>query len=232
MNFPSSRRLAALTLSSLACLLLWDASGLDLALAGWFGTPSGFPLNQHWLFSSVLHEGARRASWLVAFWIIIGVWWPTGMLRRLERAGRVQLAVTTLASLLLISSLKYISTTSCPWDLQQFGGVAAYVSHWRLGVVDSGSGHCFPAGHASAAFAFAGGYFAFRSAPRTANLWLLAVIATGLVLGISQQARGAHYMSHTLWTGWLCWTAAWLADAAVRSLTMRRSLAGGAHAAT
>ncbi len=26
------------------------------------------------------------------------------------------------------------------------------------------------------------------------------------MLGVSQQLRGAHYMSHTLWTAWICWT--------------------------
>jgi membrane-associated PAP2 superfamily phosphatase len=35
----------------------------------------------------------------------------------------------------------------------------------------------------------------------------------GFVLGISQQIRGAHFMSHTLWTAWLCWTVGWLTDA-------------------
>jgi len=33
-----------------------------------------------------------------------------------------------------------------------------------------------------------------------------------MVLGIGQQLRGAHFMSHTLWTGWLCWMTAWLSD--------------------
>ena len=26
------------------------------------------------------------------------------------------------------------------------------------------------------------------------------------LLGLAQQMRGAHFMSHTLWTAWLCWT--------------------------
>ena len=37
-------------------------------------------------------------------------------------------------------------------------------------------------------------------------------------MGLAQQMRGAHFMSHTLWTGWLCWTAGWLFDLAVTRL--------------
>ena len=43
------------------------------------------------------------------------------------------------------------------------------------------------------------------------GLFKLALVA-GLVLGLAHQVPGAHFMSHTLWTGWLCWTTAWLAD--------------------
>jgi membrane-associated PAP2 superfamily phosphatase len=45
---------------------------------------------------------------------------------------------------------------------------------------------------------------------------LALALAAGSVLGLSQQMRGAHFMSHTLWTAWLCWTLAWLVDMVVR----------------
>ena len=48
-------------------------------------------------------------------------------------------------------------------------------------------------------------------APRVARAWLLGVMAAGLMLGLTQQLRGAHFMSHTLWTAWVCWTTAALA---------------------
>ena len=197
----------------LLLLLAWDASGLDRALAHWFGNTQGFALREHWLFTTVLHEGARRLSWLLVVGLSLAAWWPVGVLRRIDRSQRLQLVVTTLLSLLAVVSVKFISSTSCPWDLAEFGGVARYVSHWTWAVVDGGGGHCFPAGHASAGFAFLGGYFVLRdAAPRAARRWLLVTLVAGLVLGLSQQARGAHYMSHTLWTAWMCWTIAWLCD--------------------
>jgi membrane-associated PAP2 superfamily phosphatase len=77
-------------------------------------------------------------------------------------------------------------------------------------------GACFPAGHALSAFAFIGGYFAWCGVDRRiARRWLLAVLAAGGWIGLTQQLRGAHFLSHTLWTLWICWTLAaalhWLA---------------------
>ncbi|MBX9936787.1 phosphatase PAP2 family protein [Giesbergeria anulus] len=217
-----TRPLAMMTLTALLCLLLWDAAGQDLWLAQAFGSSNGFALRDHWLFLQVMHEGARRLAWLVLLALTIGIWWPFGVLRSLHSRQRVQLVISALAGLVVINVLKYGSTSSCPWDLQEFGGVARYVSHWALGVLDGGSGRCFPAGHASAGFAFVGGFFALRhSQPLAARWWLLAAISAGLALGLAQQVRGAHFMSHTLWTGWLCWCAAWLCDLVARQLPQR-----------
>jgi membrane-associated PAP2 superfamily phosphatase len=35
---------------------------------------------------------------------------------------------------------------------------------------------------------------------------LFTVLLAGLLLGLTQTLRGAHYPSHTLWTGFICWT--------------------------
>ena len=218
------------TAGSLLCLLAWDASGLDLVLAHWFGTTQGFALRDHWLFTTVLHEGARRLSWLLVVGLSLAVWWPVGVLRQLDRWQRLQLVVSILLGLALVVAIKRISSTSCPWDLAEFGGLARYVSHWRFGLVDGGGAHCFPAGHASAGFAFVGGYFVLRDrAPRAARIWLAAALAAGLVLGVSQQMRGAHFMSHTLWTAWLCWTVAWACHSLVTTWRLRSGEKRSSH---
>ena len=204
------------TLGSLLLLLVWDYSSLDLAMARWFGAAGGFALQSHWLRRNVLHDDVRPWPWVLELFLLVGMFAPVGSLARLPMARRVQLALTTLAALLAVSTLKLHSHTSCPWDLQAFGGVATHVSHWAWGVRDGGSGGCFPAGHASAGFAFVGGFFAFRQAlPRTARRWLAGAMLAGLVFGLAQQVRGAHYMSHTFWTAWLCWSVAAGVDAAV-----------------
>ncbi|MFM9427729.1 membrane-associated PAP2 superfamily phosphatase [Variovorax sp. GrIS 2.14] len=220
-SFPSAplgtSRLVGITLVLLLCVLAWDASGLDLAAAQVFGTPAGFPWRWSKQLSFWLHDVPRIGSWFVLAACFASIRWPVGVLRQLDRVERTQLALSALAAVLAVSLMKSHSKTSCPWDLQVFGGIARYVSHWAIGVADGGPGGCFPAGHASAAFAWFGGYFVFRrSSPAVARRWLVVVLVMGSVFGIVQQMRGAHYMSHTLWTAWICWTVTFAIDAAVR----------------
>jgi membrane-associated PAP2 superfamily phosphatase len=210
------------TLSSFLLLLIWDYSGLDLAMAHWFGSASGFALESHWLWRNLLHDDIRLWPWVLELGLLMAIFLPVGTLRQLPMPRRAQLALTTLAALLLVSTIKLHSHTSCPWDLQEFGGVATYLSHWAWGLRDGGAGGCFPAGHASAGFAFIGGFFAFRHVlPKTAWRWFAGAMLAGLILGLAQQIRGAHYMSHTFWTAWFCWTVAASVDAAVSQMMGR-----------
>ncbi|MGR4871358.1 phosphatase PAP2 family protein [Variovorax sp. LARHSF232] len=210
------------TAVALLGLLAWEASGLDLPLAQIFATPAGFALHGNWFLVQVMHEDAKALSGLLALLLVAGIFLPHGFLRRLDTGERTQLALGVIASALLVSLIKHHSHTSCPWDAEAFGGVARHVSHWAWGQGDGGPGHCFPAGHASAGFAFLSCYFVLaRHLPRLARRWLLAAGMAGLLLGLAQQARGAHYMSHTLWTAWLCWTAGLAIDTACRALRAR-----------
>jgi membrane-associated PAP2 superfamily phosphatase len=205
-KLPSNLRLGGVTLLLLALLLAWDATQGDLALARLAGTPMGFPWRDNAFLVRVMHESAKNLSWLLVIALFASIRWPMGILRRLPVRARAQLAFTVLLSVVAISLLKHASHTSCPWDLKEFGGTASHVSHWAWKVYDGGPGGCFPAGHASAAFAYVGGYFVLRRvSPRAAVIWLCASLVAGLMLGMSQQLRGAHYMSHTLWTAWICW---------------------------
>jgi membrane-associated PAP2 superfamily phosphatase len=197
---------------ALAGVLAWDAAGLDLLVAHVAGGRDGFPLKDSWLLSVVLHEAARRAAWLGLVALCLSVWWPWAGLRSVPRSRRLQWAGSALLAAGVVTLLKAASLTSCPWDLQDFGGVAHHLSHWSR-TADGGPGRCFPAGHASAGFGFIGGYFALRRThPRAARRVLAASVTAGFVLGLSQQWRGAHFMSHTLWTGWVCWVTALALD--------------------
>jgi membrane-associated PAP2 superfamily phosphatase len=202
---------ALVSLVCLFVLLAWDFSGGDMQMAQWWGQASGFALRDDWWMVKVMHEGTRNAGWLLLLALAAGIWRPWGSLRHLATAHRASLFLSVLCALLAVTLIKGFSKTSCPWDLQVFGGTATYISHWDLFQRDGGGGHCFPAGHASTGFAFMAAYFSLRqSGVPLARWWLIGAVLAGLVLGISQQMRGAHFMSHTLWTAWLCWTVGWL----------------------
>lgn len=210
-----SRRAAFSTAAALAGLIAWDLSGLDLWLARFAGTPSGFPARDGVFLTLVLHDGARALAGLLLACLAIGTVLPFGPLRALTFARRLWLLGVVAGGLLVPAALKRLSATSCPWDLRDFGGAYSFVPHWRWGQTDGGPGHCFPAGHASAGFAWVAGYFAWPRGSAAARRHVVSALAAGLVLGLAQQLRGAHFMSHTLWTAWICWTWAWCLSALI-----------------
>ena len=208
-----SLRVAFITGGCLTGLLLWDASGLDLTVMHWFANEQGFALRDNWWLAELLHTRGRQFAGVVFAVIVAMIWWPVGWFRALPRWQRIEIVVGVALCLVAISTLKRFSLTSCPWDLQDFGGMAKYVSHWDWGTRDGGAGHCFPAGHASSALAFMAlcppWLFAGKaSMRRRGQLILVLVLLLGLIFGLTQTLRGAHYPSHTLWTGWICWTVA------------------------
>ena len=191
----------------LLATLVWDASGADLHVMRWLGSA-------HWWLSTVLHEWVRQVAVLLYLFVWVMVWRPVSVFRQASRGQRLEAAVGITLALLAVNVIKRSSLTSCPWELQAFGGVANYVSHWAWGVADGGGGFCFPGGHASSALAglaMAVPWLtsADASARRRGLQWTGAVLAAGLLLGGVQTLRGAHYPSHTAWTALVCAAAAW-----------------------
>jgi len=201
------RRDMLVTGVALALLLAWDATGWDLAAARLFGDATGFAARDTFLASHLLHDGGRIAAWLLLGALVVATLrTPQGAVTGPTRTERWRWIAVMLLAIVAVPAIKRFSLTSCPWDLAVFGGAAQHVSHWRFGVADGGGGHCFPSGHAVAAFGFFGQYFLWRGHDAVkARLWLAAVLVVGLLFGTAQLARGAHYPSHTLWSAWLCW---------------------------
>ena len=193
-----------------ALALAWDLSALDMSVMALIGTPSGFPLKDNWWLSVLLHDWLRLLSQLMFGVMLLWAARP-GHPGRLPRRERWLLVGLTLSSLLVVNLIKINSQTSCPWDLQAFGGEAHYVSHWWLGVGDGGRGRCFPGGHASSAFAYIGLCLPWLCAPvgvernrATGWRWLALILIVGFIAGTVQTLRGAHHPSHTLWTLVIC----------------------------
>jgi membrane-associated PAP2 superfamily phosphatase len=216
-----------------ASLLAWDAIGFDLPAERWFGDAHGFRWHDTWWSTSLLHDGGRWLAWgLAGGLFLIAVRAARVSHAAPNRSERLRSLATMLVCASLVPLIKRFSATSCPWDLAEFGGHARHVLHWRWGVADGGPGHCFPAGHAVAGFAFFAMYFMWREHDRArSRAWLIGAWIAGLVLGAGQLARGAHYISHILWSAWACWSicacAYWIAGRRARRLARHSAAARG-----
>lgn len=214
---PELGRDLALLLAALLALAFWEWLGADLWLIRGYGTPEGFALQHHPLFSKGLHEGGRLLAWVMIALLAWDAWtlrW-SGPSRRLRWAA---IALVLLATV-MISTFKRLSDTSCPWDMLEFGGQWPYVPHWLLQVRDGGPGRCFPSGHASAAFAFLLAWAVWRPFNAVvARRMLVLILVLGSLFAWVQMARGAHYLSHSMWTAWLCWAMALLAGSTLNRI--------------
>ena len=94
----------------------------------------------------------------------------------------------------------------CPWDVIDFGGYSPYFD--LLSAVPAGvrAGRCFPARSSPRApGCWRSRCCGIRSASCAAWLVGIAALALRFGLGWVQQMRGAHFLSHTLWSLWISW---------------------------
>jgi len=201
-----------LKLISLSCifLLVLDLTELDLFLANLVYVDD-FLLRNNFISKVILHDFAQKFAWLVYFALLGLIVFARTIFKQLSKLQRTQLALMPLISILVITIVKTLSNTSCPWHLEMFGGAEQYQSHLlNFFTAKNGAGNCFPAGHATSGFAFIGGFFIWRKQhPKLARIWLIASISAGLFFGAVQQLRGAHFLSHTLWSTWLCFACSY-----------------------
>ncbi|MGH8081546.1 MAG: phosphatase PAP2 family protein [Lysobacter sp.] len=229
-------------LIALAVLSAWAMLlGGDFWLADRFYAWQGgqWSLQRAFLTEAVIHQFGRDAS--TAAWLGVFGFWLVARLRPKLADWRRPLGYLLLASLIsiaLVSGLKSLTNMDCPWDLSRYGGTREFFGVFSLRPSGLARGICFPAGHASAGYGWIGLYFFFlMTQPRLRWLGLGIALGFGALFGFSQQLRGAHFVSHDVWTlsiSWFVSLALYLAMGGRRSQVStafeHRRLAGDANA--
>jgi membrane-associated PAP2 superfamily phosphatase len=145
--------------------------------------------------------------WLAAVGATVWMW------RRPDlyswRRPAVALLLSVLLSTSIVALLKSATQMDCPWDLLGYGGQRPFIDLFATRPAGLPAAACFPAGHASAGYAWVALYF-FAGAvrPRWRIAGLCTGLAAGLVFGFAQQLRGAHFLSHDLASLMVCWLVA------------------------
>jgi membrane-associated PAP2 superfamily phosphatase len=215
---PAVAPLALLALASIVLFVFggdrWIADRIYAAEGGRWALRDSFFLTR------VLHAGGKALSivaWLAVAAMALRSKFDAGW-KHLRRPLLV-LLLSVFATTMLVSILKHATRMDCPWDASVYGGPHPYFSLLQArpaGIKPSG---CFPAGQASAGYAWVALYFFFASVrPAWRRIGLAIGIGAGAILGVAQQLRGAHYLSHDLWTLAISWFVA----LGVHRLSVRR----------
>ena len=210
--------------------------GGDRWIAGYLYLWEGgrWTLQDSLVANTLVHDAGKAASTLAWLGVVacVAFAWRRPILRA-WRQPLLYLALSVLVSTSLVAWMKSWTHVDCPWDLVGFGGTRSY--HALLAALPprAPTGHCFPAGHASAGYAWLALFFFFGQT-RPALRWrgLATGLAAGLVFGIAQQLRGAHFASHDVWTLMICWSVALLLHRAMFARARPPMAANDARTAT
>lgn len=181
-------------------------SGFDLVLADRIADGSaGFAL-RHARWAQTLHDAGDWSVRGAAAWLLFA------MLRGRPPPRRIALYLlsSVVLTIGIVGLLKQHTTPVCPWSLVRYGGSVADAAG-----VPARAGHCFPGGHSAGAFGWFALSFAF---PRRRYGSVAAVLAAGFAFAALQWLRGAHFVSHDLWSA----AIAWMVAASLRPIAGRR----------
>ena len=201
-----------LAATALALSLVFHFTRLDLQLATPYYDPVNhtFPWRYAWVSKYFIHRYLKYAL------LVAGVGtWVVAIAARRATAGsflathrrRWQFVAWCFVAVpIVIGILRRLSPMHCPWEVVDFGGYAPYVDLWTAAPAGIRAGHCFPA-----AFVASGSWllgFALLWYPEHKGRCAvagLAALVLSFALGWVQQMRGAHFLSHTLWSLWVSW---------------------------
>lgn len=166
-----------------------------------------WPYKDNWLISTVFHSyGGKVTKILMALMFVVL------LITRIKKSFNhytlpmAFLFITSVIGPCIIIFLKNKTHIYCPWDLTLFGGLQPYIHLFDHTNDSLKIGHCFPAAHASGGFTFMSFYFFFiLLKPHYKYYGLAFGLLMGLIYGFSQQMRGAHFLSHDLFSAAICW---------------------------
>ncbi len=167
-------------------------------------------LREHFSTARIIHPGGKYLSlelWLAFAW----AWWRAGRDKQLHNWRRplAFLLLSTLLATSLIALLKSQIQMDCAWDVLGYGGARPYLALFESRPSWLADAGCFPAGHAGSGYCWLALYFFFAATiPKWRWRGLAVGLSLGLIFGLSQQLRGAHFASHDVATLLVCWLVA------------------------
>ena len=212
-------------------VLLFEITPLDIIVQDWF-----FDFNSgRWLVDK--HAPVPRFFFynfpkgiLIAFgvYLLLNLLGPTVLggycLLSRKKALFLLLCLGIVPALMALG--KNTTGVYCPSQIIRYGGDHIYahvLEAIQSAIVSTRKGCCFPAGHASGGFALMSLYFWADSRAKQ-RLGLMTGLVLGWIMGLYQMSKGAHYLSHTLFTMAAAWLIIIILERLFRLYTQENSL--------
>jgi len=162
----------------------------------------------HWFANTVMHSYTKKVIILFFLIYIVKVFIDNKRSSNsISIYPKLVLIISILLGTIAVSVLKSSIESDCPWDLIRYGGDKVFFSLFNYDVASLPSNKCFPAAHASMGFTFISVFFyCHLFLNKYKYQALFASLSLGFTLGFFQQLRGAHFISHDIWSLFVCIT--------------------------
>jgi membrane-associated PAP2 superfamily phosphatase len=197
------------------CLVfaICELTGIDLFVQDHFYNLQ----SRHWFVDAdtplprlLFYTGPKALIWLLGLCLIGAAVFYRKFPRLPFTRRDIIIVVATLATAPALVSLgKETTDTFTPAQVRRYNGDVPYVKvidRYPPGDHPHKRGRGFPAGHASGGFAL----LALAGLAKTRHGRAIGIaigLTVGAAMGTYQMLKGAHYLSHTLVTAFLCWIA-------------------------
>jgi membrane-associated PAP2 superfamily phosphatase len=180
----------------------------DRQIAGFYFWLEGsaWSLQKNYVLQQLIHNTGRSMSVLLAVLLLLAIV-LSFVFRRLIPYRKTLTFVfsAVVLSSSLIGLLKHSLLVSCPWEFAEFGGQLTYLPLLDQLIQRNGEG-CFPAGHATAGFAWVAAYWALHHHANRFAIWgFYLPVLVGAIFGFAQELRGAHFLSHDVTSFFIAW---------------------------
>lgn len=189
-----------------------EYSGLDIALERLFYDPvtKSWPWKSNFVTAGILHSGMQDAVKYVMLTLLL-LLILSFFIKKLRpwRKGIAYLLAGSLLGPALVGILKSTTHIYTPWDLTVFGGDKPHIRLFDSVPPGLPVGNAFPGGHSSGGFAFLSCYFLLSYyRPKYRYYGLALGLGLGTLFAAAQEIRGAHFLSHDLFSLVICWYSA------------------------
>ena len=189
-------------------LLIWLELKADIAISALFydAQSASFPWREHAL-TSAIHQFGRLPAALIFLGFALASVLHQRHRRMIEFVQTRFVCLSMLVCLIVVNLIKRSANSACSWDLVEFGGHYPHLNWFASLPFAMPPGHCWPGAFSLSGFGLIAVYFYLyaRASYRRATLVLALIVLYANALGFVQVMRGAHGLSHQLWTGLICW---------------------------
>jgi len=199
------------TIFLVVVIALFELTSLDILVQEKFfilNTNSWILNRDEAILKFIFYDGIKKLLIIFALVLLFSlIFFRKKELIKNYKEGLIIVILASIIVPLAIGSLKAVSNTPCPKNIEYFGGdypnIKVFDSYPKEFIQNSKI-KCWPAGHASGGFALMALFFLFKKR-KNQIIALIFALSIGWSMGTYKMLIGDHFLSHTIITMIIAW---------------------------